>query len=120
MPDFTRQQITERAQLVSTFEAACALDFGGPQAAELRLDLMQKIGSLFHLKDRARRAPGPLSADELRERGWLIRVFKSATRIFERPPLLVRFLDSVAWKLRDSFGLLPMEPPAARPKCPHN
>lgn len=121
----SKEQLTERAQLVAVFESSCSIEYPEPDQIEFRLGLMRRLGNYFTLRQPGRVPPPPFTKEELRERSQLVRLYKASTRIDYPTRMEARFRASVTAKLRAGFA---MAPPAvvrdgtkdARPKCPHN
>ena len=56
----SKEELTERAQLVRMYEASCAIHFPTPQDLNFRLAVMKKLGLEFNLKEmRAVEITGP-------------------------------------------------------------
>lgn len=47
----SKEELTERAQLVRMFEASCAIHFPTPQDLNFRLAVMKKLGLEFDFKE---------------------------------------------------------------------
>jgi hypothetical protein len=58
----SKEELTERAQLVRMYEAGCAIHFPTPQDLNFRLAVMKKLGLEFNFKEmRQVEISGPFS-----------------------------------------------------------
>lgn len=70
MPNPTKEELTERAQLVRIHEANCKIEYPSADELNFRLAIMKKLGVGLGLRElRATAITGPVTATPARPKG---------------------------------------------------